>query len=155
VVVAAVLGGSTRVTGSSGHGRVAQAAPVVVVGGVGLIVLGSFLTWSHSGSVDRSSYEVVQAAELLDVVHGAAAVALKVWYLVPILGAMILLTTLSGYRRVSAGLAVGLSLLTLVVAAVVIASPLRIGTGPGWSLTGALVVVAGLVLMCLQPRGER
>ena len=121
------------------------------------MVVASFLTWLVSGSVRRSSYSVVRAAELLDVVHGLAAVALKVWYLVPILGAMVLLATLSGVDGPGWSRARALALVALAVAVsvVVIASPLRTGSGPWLALAGSAVVVIGSILTLLDLRGHR
>ena len=138
-----------------GRARVTALGPVLVLVGSALVVVASFLTWLVSGSVRRSSYSVVRAAELLGVVHGFAAVVLKVWYLVPILGAMVLLATLSGARRLELGAGAALVVLAVAVSAVVIASPLRTGSGPWLALAGSAVVVIGSILTLLDLRGHR
>lgn len=135
--------------------RVAWLGPVLLVMGAGLIVLASFLTWLVSGSVGRSSYSVVRAAELLGVVHGPAATALKLWYLVPMLGAMVLLAALSGTRRLGLVAGAALVVLTIPTSTVVIASPLPTGAGPWVAAVGSAVVLIGTFLTGRDLRGAR
>jgi hypothetical protein len=130
-------------------------APVLLVVGAALIVLASFLTWLVSGSVDRSSYSVVRAAELLGVVHGPAATALKLWYLVPMVGAMVLLAAVSGARRVALGAGLVMVVLTIPTSMVVIASPLPTGRGPWVAVAGSAVVLIGSILTARDLRGAR
>jgi hypothetical protein len=129
--------------------------PAVVTVGSGVIVVGSFLPWVRSGEVSRSSYSVVHAAELLDVVHGAPAQALKVWYLVPIMAAMGLLATVGGARRVVLAVGAGLGVTTALVTGAVLAAPVRLRIGPWVTLAGLAVLVAGLIVTSFDLRGAR
>ena len=75
----------------------------------------TFGPWLQSGSSRRTSYEVIRAAEDLDVLHGwvqpAAAAA---WYFVPLLAALVVLaavlerTVLAAVLLAVTGLAVAL-----------------------------------------------
>ncbi len=98
------------------QGALVPAALLVLTGAVA--VASTFLPWLRTGSVTRSSYQVVQAADRLEVVSGAPRVALAVgWAFLPLVAALGLLALTLGRVRMaaSAGFAVGLAISTLAV----------------------------------------
>lgn len=70
-----------------------------------LLVLGTFLPWLNSGQSQRNCYQAGGVLRRLDLVHGLAAVALRVAPLLTVVCALAIAGYLSGLRRVAAGLA--------------------------------------------------
>jgi hypothetical protein len=59
-------------------------------------VLATFGPWLRSGSSHRSSYDVIRAAEDLDVLHGwVQPTAAAGWYFVPLVAVLVLLATVA------------------------------------------------------------
>jgi len=123
-------------------GSVRPAATALVLGGAVAVVGASFLPWVRSGSASRSSYEVVEAADRLGVTGGAGALAVRAWFLLPLVVAGACLAASLGRERLAAvlgglgGAAAGL------LAYLVGRSPLT--TDVGWTAT---VVAVAVVLL--------
>lgn len=126
---------------------------MVVVGAAGAL-LGTFLPWMASGSVDRSSYDLIDLVERLGYSpDGAMGVAVSAWPFAPLL----LVVSIVGswlHGRVPRTLVVGWWLVTAVfvggAAIGVLGAPdpgiLRIRYGLWVSLAGAALVLAGGVV---------
>lgn len=121
-------------------GAVLTAISAAVIG------LAAYLPWLRTGHVTRNSFQMMRTAELLDVVTGVAAVALRAWYLVPVLVALVWLAAALDRPRLMATLALVLAGATAAVASVVLRSGLATGLGPRLALLGATGAVIGAVL---------
>jgi hypothetical protein len=123
-------------------GRSASTA-VALVGAVG--VLGaSFLPWVRSGGAHRTSYELVRAAERLDVVSGRAALVARAWYLLPLVVAAACLAASLGRLRVSLALSAVAGAAATLLAALVGRSPLTTEVGWTTTLPAAALVLVGV-----------
>ncbi len=137
----------------SGDDRADVLGVVVTSVGAAVIGLAAFLPWLQTGHATRNSFQMIRTAELLDVITGAASVALKTWYLVPLLVAVVWLTAALERTRLTAAVGVVLTVATIVVSAVVLRSGVQTGLGPQLALLGAATTVVGVVLT-LRPPGR-
>lgn len=107
------------------------------------VAASSFLPWARSGRSSRNSYELVQAAERLDVVTGGVATLAQGWYLVAFVAGLACLGAI--FRRSLfvgiLGMAVAVAAVGLVVA--VRSSPLTPELGGGVALVSAGVAAVG------------
>src|SRR6478736_1716909 len=127
--------------------------PAVTSVGAAAIGLAAFLPWLENGHATRNSFEMIRAADLLDVINGAAGVALKAWYFVPLLVGIVWLTAALDRARLTAVFGVVLVLATIVVSGVVLRSGVPTGIAPKLALFGAGTTVVGVVLT-LRPSGR-
>jgi len=102
----------------------------------------TFGPWLQSGSSRRTSYEVVRAAEDLDVLHGwvqpAAAAA---WYFVPLLAALVVLAAVLERTVLAAGLLAVTGLAVALLALKLILGPFSTDWGASAGLIGGTVAV--------------
>jgi len=145
--------GTPKATAMSELDRARVLGPAVTSVGAAAIGLAAFLPWLENGHVTRNSFEMIRAAELLDVITGVAAVALKSWYFVPLLVAVVWLTAALERSRLTVAFGVGLVVATIVVSGVVLRSGVPTGVGPELALFGAGTIVVGVVLT-LRPPGS-
>jgi hypothetical protein len=135
-------------------GSVRPAATALVLAGAVGVAGASFLPWVRSGRAHRSSYEVVEAADRLGVVSGAGALAVRAWFLLPLVVAGACLAASVGRPR----LAVALGGLAGAAAALLVHLVGRsaLTTELGWTATlvaGAVVLVgAALFAIGRNPR---
>jgi hypothetical protein len=130
----------------------------VVLTGLTLVVIGTFLPWLQSGRSSRNSYAVDGAVRRLLDVSGAADTALRAWPFVSLLCALAAAAVLLGWHRTGAGLAALAALLAGGVAGWALAAPghglIRPATlGPAVTLAGA--AVTGLGVLACASRFER
>ncbi|WP_236808908.1 hypothetical protein [Amycolatopsis albispora] len=79
--------------------------------GLVLAVVGSFLSWFRSGSVNRSSYQVVGLIDRFDLTDNTFVVlALRVWIVVPLLAAAAIALLVLGATRTGAAVTVVLAI---------------------------------------------
>jgi hypothetical protein len=119
-----------------------RAGSLDVVTPILIVLIGAALPWGRSGEADRSSFELVRLARRLDVLHGGAATAAKVWLAMPLVVAVIVVAGATGRRTLAliAGTVVALAAVGLVAATY--RSPLipRYGLRVTMAGTGALAV---------------
>jgi len=125
------------------------------VAGTVAVAVASFLPWASSGRASRDSYELVRAAERLDIVTGAAARLAEGWYLVALLAVAVCAGAILDRPlfAVTLSLAVALAAVSLVVA--VRASPLTLEVGSGVTLVSAGVAAAGVPVAAWERRRRR
>ncbi|WP_211323278.1 hypothetical protein [Amycolatopsis palatopharyngis] len=119
--------------------------------GLAVIVIGSFLPWSHSGTVSRNSYESAGLADHFAVVDNAfLAVTLRAWIAVPAVAALCVALLALRLRRTAGALTSAISALTgttagiLTVQATDPAGLVGIApAGPATSLAGSLIALTG------------
>jgi hypothetical protein len=118
-------------------------------------IIGSLCPWVASGSVNRSSYEVIDLIDRLGFAEsGPVGIALRMWPLMPLL--VVTGTVAMWWRRrvVGPALSVTGAVYALAVAVAVRFAPstglLRIRFGPMVTLGGATVMLAG-TLVALVP----
>ena len=113
-----------------------------------LVVLGSFLPWVISGTARRDSYATVRAAKNIAVVgSGLGETALSIWFLVPLLAAVVLLAVVFDRRSLGSAIAIALGALSLVVAGWVMLAPVERGVGPAVTLLGSAGLLVGSALL--------
>ena len=132
----------------------AHVPPVVTTTGAVIALLGTFLPWLRSGTVDRSSYEIFDLVERLGFSpNGVIAWTLKLWPLVPLVlvcGAIALWLRPARrwVRRVLVLVPLAGALLIGGIALAISLAPdvalFRIGAGPWVSVVGAIVMLAGV-----------
>jgi hypothetical protein len=116
----------------------------------------TFGPWLRSGSSRRSSYEVLRAAEDLDVLHGwVQPAAATLWYFVPLLAALVVLASVTDRPLLAAGL-LGVTGLAVAFFA------LRLTSGPfstDWGATagsaGGLLAVGAAAEAVIHERRSR
>ncbi|HWM22962.1 MAG TPA: hypothetical protein VNO51_24940 [Ilumatobacteraceae bacterium] len=135
-----------------------DSAHVVLTIGALVTIIGSLCPWVASGSVDRSSYEVIDLVDRLGFAEsGPVGVALRAWPLMPLL--VVTGPVAMWWRRRVVGLALSVTG-AVYAAAVALTVRLAPSTGLlrirfGWivTLAGAVVMLAG-TLVALIPAGR-
>jgi hypothetical protein len=140
------------VTMSERRAESAWVGPACTAAGAALVLVAAFLPWIHTGARTRDSFHLMRTAELLDVVTGAATFALRAWYLVPALVALVWLAAALDRRRLMAALAAVLVVVTAAAAIVVLRSGVPVARGPDLALLASAVTAAGLVLTIRSDR---
>jgi len=114
---------------------------------------GSFMPWLTSGSVDRSSYDLLDLLDRLGFASGGAMdIALTIWPVVPLLLVVSIIAALVPRVPSVVGVALWTStgLYVGLVSVGVLAAPgaalLRVRFGVWVSFIGALVMLAGTVV---------
>ncbi len=125
------------------------------MGGTVAVAVASFLPWASSGRASRDSYQLVRAAERLDIVTGSAATLVEGWYLVALAAVAVCLGAI--FDR---PLFVGILAVTVAAAAVglvvaVRASPLTLEVGSGVAVASAVVAAAGAPVAVWERRTRR
>ena len=126
--------------------RAHLAGPLVTVASAAVIGLAAFLPWLHTGHATRTSFQMMRAAELLDVVTGVGTFALRLWYFVPVLVALVWLAAALDRLRLMAVTAIVLAGAAASVAIVVLRSGLATGAGPQLALIGAVGSLVGAII---------
>ena len=135
-----------------------DSAHVVLTIGALVTIIGSLCPWVASGTVDRSSYEVIDLVDRLGFAEsGPVGVALRAWPLMPLL--VVTGPVAMWWRRRVVGLALSVTG-AVYAAAVALTVRLAPSTGLlrirfGWivTLAGAVVMLAG-TLVALIPAGR-
>lgn len=121
-------------------------------------VVATFLTWLRVGSSERTSFQVVRAAERLDVVGGAGQALFAVlWAFLPFAVALGVLALALDRRRLGAVVLLAAGLVEASFAALVLRAPGLAGGGARIGLVAALVLAALAValLFVRSPRSSR
>ena len=129
-------------------------AAVLTAIGLALVVVGSFLPWFRSGRRARSSYELFDLVDRLDLLSdGMARVAIAGWLLVPLAAAGAVAALLLGRTTVGAVISIVVGLYTAVLASVVRSTAGRWEAGTAMATIGGIVAtVGGLVLLASTRR---
>jgi len=126
--------------------------PVVVTGGALLTLIASFLGWVRSGTVHRSSYEILGLVHRLGFApNGWTRTFIRLWPIMPLLLAVAVVAAWWGWRWVAAivGIAGGAyaTALGLVVAsAVPESSEVGVSAAPLLTAIGGMTVIVGSLL---------
>jgi hypothetical protein len=124
-----------------------------MVGTVGVII-GTFLPMARSGAATRTSYEVVAAAERLEVVTGALATVAQGWYLVPLLAVAAWLAAALRASGLLLALCISLLMAVLSLSVVVHRSPLAFTAGAAGAPLAGAVAVVGAARYLWERRGH-
>jgi hypothetical protein len=133
-----------------------DAPAVAVTIGAAVTIVGSLRPWVASGTVDRSSYEIIDLVDRLGFAEGGLLeVALRAWPLMPLV--VVAGAAAMWWRRhvVGAALSVVGGLYALCVALTVELAPstvlLRIRSGPMITIAGAAVVLVASIVALVAP----
>ena len=119
-------------------------AAVLTAIGLALVVVGSFLPWFRSGRRARSSYELFDLVDRLDLLsEGVARVAIAGWLLVPLAAAAAAAALLLGRTTVGAMISIVVGLYTAVLASVVRSTAGRWEVGTAMATIGGIVASVG------------
>ncbi len=122
-------------------------ASVVLLGGVVGVVGGSLLPWVRSGATDRNSYESLRSAQRLDLVESeTVSTALQLWYVMPVVAALVTVGLALHYPRLATVAAGTTAVLAAVCSVVALQSGVPVGAGPVTCLVGSVVLAVGTVL---------
>lgn len=124
-------------------------ARVMLVALVCASVVSTFLSWGRSGSVGRTSYELVDSSRALGLLDEGVLRAAPVWFLVPFLAAGAVLACAMTRMVLGAALAGVMGALLVVGWMIVKSSPVAVDIGAvtGAILGAATLVVAGALLV--------
>ncbi|GAB2970565.1 hypothetical protein LWP59_15035 [Amycolatopsis acidiphila] len=125
--------------------------PWVAASGLVILVLGTFLPWFRSGSIERHSYQAADSAGRLAFFDNAfVRAALHIWVAVPLVSTVCLGLLALGFARAGATIT---ALLAISVGTVALLATVRSGdeggllgispAGPVTTLAGAGVALAG------------
>lgn len=127
----------------------------LLAGVVAAIVAVSFLPWGLSGSVGRSSYELVDSSRSLGLLDEGTARIAPAWFGLPFVAAATVGALATGRRRLAGVLGIAIGLAVLGAALIVKSSPVGVDTGAiAGALLGPTTVVVGAVLL-IPERGAR
>lgn len=126
----------------------------VTVAGALAVVVAAFLPWSASGETTRSSFELLQAADRLDLLSGGPRrVGLTAWYLLPVLVAVVWLTATLDRPVATAVAGTAVAAVALAGAGVVLNSPLKAEAGVPMAVVAAAAALAGAALIVWERKG--
>jgi hypothetical protein len=144
--------GTPKADESAGPWRAPWLGPAITAGSAAVVGLASFLPWLQTGHITRNSFQMMRTAELLDVVTGIAVAALRAWYLVPALIALVWLTAALEWPRAMAALAFALVVAAGAAAVVVLRSGVPTGPGPRLALVASTGTLAGSAITVRSTR---
>ena len=122
---------------------------------IGLSVAVTFTSWGTSGSVGRSSYELVDSSRALGLLDAGVARIAPAWFALPFLAAGSVIALAMGRRRIAGLLAAMVGAAMVVAAIVVKSSPVGVDTGAvAGALLGAATIVVGAALY-IPERSDR
>jgi len=138
----------------SAHRRIPRSpGTLVTVAGAVAVAVAAFLPWGGSGEATRTSFELVQVAERLDLLQGRnRQVAAALWYLLPLVVALVWLAATFDRSVVVAVLGVVVGALAISGAAVVVSSPLKTQPGVPIAVLAGGTAVGGAALIALERR---
>jgi hypothetical protein len=134
-------------------GRVARLS---LVASAAATVAASFGPWLRTGGATRSSYEVVQAAERLEVLASGPQVAISAaWAFLPLLAVLSLLALALGRARLAAGVALVVGLLAVSLAFAVMNAPGSAEWGASAGLGAGLALIVATATTARTARSPR
>ena len=126
--------------------RTIAIADAAVVALLALAVAVTFGPWLRTGTAHRTSYQVVQSADRLEVLGGGPEVWLRAaWSFLPFVAVVAVLAVLTQRRRVAAALAVVVGLVEAIFGGLVTRSP----RSADWGASGGLAFGSVLVVVAL------
>ncbi len=128
-------------------GRVAPGALVVLA--VAAVAV-TFAPWLRTGAARRTSHQVVQAADRLEVLEPGAQAAVSVgWAFLPLVAALAVLAVLLDRPRLGAALAALVGLAVISLAVIINNAPRSADWGaPAGLAIGSALVAAALATAC-------
>ena len=125
--------------------------------GASVTILGAALPWLHSGSRGRSSFDLVAVARRLGLSpEGWQGLALRLWPLVPLVCVLATVAAWWGRHSTAVALAVvgsgAAAWLSIEVRTARLAANLQLSAGPSVTLAGAVLLLAGAVVVLLRYR---
>lgn len=119
--------------------------PALLLAGLAVVVVGTFLPWGASGRAERSSYELVAVLARLEVLDGWVADLATTWYFLPLVAGATLAALLAGRRRLARilGTATGVAVVGMAVA--VTRSPLSPRPGMCVTIIGTVLLGGGVL----------
>lgn len=129
--------------------RLPSLSPWVPVGGCLLTIVALLCPWARSGTVDRSSIELLGSASALDVLtDGQRIVAAGAWFTVVALGAGALVAAAWGRRTIVAVMALPVGPAMVAAWLAVQSSPLMVRWGaPMGTVTGVTASIAAILVL--------
>lgn len=125
--------------------RISDVAPKALIASCVAAVAVTFAPWVHTGAAQRTSYQVVRAADRLQVLaDGPQTVVSVAWAFLPFVAALAVVAVVAERRRLAAGLAVlvGVTELALALAVKIAPRSADWGTTAGSVLGSVLIAVA-------------
>ena len=129
--------------------------PAVMTVGAGLAIVASFVPWLRSGTIERSSYDLIGLVHLLRIADNAhIRLLIRLWPVMPLLVVSGVVAAWWGWRFVGAGVGVVAAAFSgIPSAAVAHAVPDRnqisITEAPLWTTAGAGVLLLGSLIVLL------
>jgi hypothetical protein len=128
----------------------------VALGGATGVVVSSFLPWARSGSADRDSYQLVAAAERLELLSPPLQRVALAWYLVVVAVGVAWLAAGMHRHLLAAGACAATGSLALLLSVATMASPLRALTGtPVAAASGGIALLGSIAVIGTTLRQRR
>lgn len=133
------------------HSTARSLAYALGAGGLIAVVAGSFLPWLRSGEVRRNSYASFGELRRLIGFHGAAEAATRIWPLLGVCAAAVVLAALAGLVRTAVALGLLTAAWTGTVSGTVLAQGGAGGVqivpfGPAVTITGDIALILAAIL---------
>lgn len=126
--------------------RFAVVAPTALGAAAVAAVAVTFAPWLHTGAAHRTSYQMVRAADRLEVLSAGPQTAVSVaWAFLPFVAALAVVAVLVERRRIAAALAVLVGVTETFLALAVKIAP----RSADWGTTAGLVLGSVLVVVAL------
>lgn len=137
-----------------GHPSRFETMTMTVATGASVAVIASaFAPWGRSGEAVRSSFELIAAADRIDLLEPPWSILAVTWYVLPMLAGAACVAAATARTLVVAVLASTIGALSMTGCAVLYQSPLGPEVGaPLAGVAGGLAVVSGLLLGAMTGR---
>ena len=129
-----------------------------LVGAAGLVavVLGTFLPWLRSGEVQRNSYASFGVLGRLVGFHGPTEVAIRVWPMLGLCCAAVVVSVVATWHRTAATLAILTAVWSAAVGSAVLLRHGYVGVtvvalGPAVTVAGDIAVIAAAIVFLISP----
>lgn len=124
-----------------------------MLGGAAVVAAAGFLPWVRTGERERSAFELIDAARMLDVLDSTLLRALATaFYFVPLVAMLCWVAELAQQPRVAAVLGIACGLLGLLVALGIETAAVTALAGVRATLIAAVAVIVGGTYGLLEKR---
>ncbi len=135
------------------HVRTRFVGPAVMTVGAGLAIVASFLPWLRSGTIERSSYDLIGLVHLLHISDDAhIRLLIRLWPVMPLLVVSGVVAAWWGWRLIGAGFGVVAAAFSGIPSAAVAhaihdRNQISVTDAPTWTAAGASVLLLGSFIL--------
>ncbi len=133
--------------------RTRLVGPAVMTVGAGLAIVASFVPWLRSGTIERSSYDLIGLVHLLRIADNAhIRLLIRLWPAMPLLVVTGVVAAWWGWRFIGAGFGIVAAAFSGIPSAAVAhaihdRSQIAVTDAPMWTASGAGVLLLGSLIV--------